>query len=230
MADLRDKLGWIPEPDPIRALEFPKRFARFSMGAAIPSAPFRPRISYRTPILDQIGPSCTGYSLKTKLMGEPVRTNRGLSGLEIYHRANATDEWSPAPHDGSSVRAAMDVALEEGLIASYVWAEGIHDIVQFLGRGGGPVIVGSAWTEGMFDPDPTTGLIRPTGRVAGGHAYCVRRLDMKRGLGWIAQTWGRGWGLNGYAAIQLEDLERLAFDWGGEAATALEVRRGVHHA
>lgn len=227
MSSHDDRFGWRPEPDRVRAIEFPKRFARYPMLAATPDAPFRPRVSYRTPILDQIGPSCVGYSIRTKLDSAPVRTKRGPDGLTIYRVANSRDEWSPTPHDGTSVRAGMDVVLEHGLIEGYNWATSIDDVIQFLGRGGGPVIAGTWWTAGMSDPAPKTGLIRPTGPRQGGHAYCVRRLDFARGLLWIAQTWGRSWGINGYCCIQVEDLEMLVFQQGGEIATAIETRRAA---
>lgn len=35
-----------------------------------------------------------------------------------------------------------------------------------------PLLVGTIWTDGMFDPD-TRGRIAPTGRVAGGHEWIV---------------------------------------------------------
>lgn len=221
---LEERLGWRPEPDHIRAVEMPKRLRRFAMAADIPPVALKNEISYRTPILDQIGPSCVGYSIRTKLDGAPMRTRRGPSGLDIYRIANSRDEWAPTPHDGTSTRAGMDVILEHGLIERYTWAQTIDDAIRFIRSGKGGVIFGTWWYEGMFYPDPKTGLIVPTGRRRGGHAYFVRRFSNRLGVCGIAQTWGRSWSKNGYALIQVEHLERLLNE-DGEAAAAIEVAR-----
>ncbi len=221
--NLEERLGWRPEPDIVRAAEFPKRFARYPMTVAA-DVPLDNEISYRVPILDQIGPSCVGYSIRTKLDGAPIRTTRGPSALTVYETANSRDEWAPTPHDGTSTRAGMDVILEAGLIERYTWAQTIDEALRFIRTGQGSVITGTWWYEGLFYPDPKTGLIKPTGRKRGGHAYCVRRYSERMGAVGLAQTWGVGWGKRGYALMLVEDWERLFLE-DGEIAAAVEVKR-----
>lgn len=45
----------------------------------------------------------------------------------------------------------------------------------------GPVAVGTQWTTGMFAPDKD-GFIHPDGAQAGGHAYVIKGVHMKKGV------------------------------------------------
>ena len=83
----------------------------------------------------------------------------------------------------------------------------------------GPVVLGTDWYAGMYSPNPTTGLIVPTGKVIGGHAYLW--IGIHKGCAVIRNSWGAKWGIGGEALIKLTDL-RTIFKHYGEAAAATE--------
>lgn len=57
-------------------------------------------------------PQCTGFATARQgALHNRVRYN----GSEIYHKAQEIDEWPGVDYEGSSVRAAMDVARDYGL-------------------------------------------------------------------------------------------------------------------
>jgi hypothetical protein len=83
------------------------------------------------------------------------------------------------------------------------------------------VIEGLLSHNSMFFPDPRTGLVKPSGRLAGGHAYlCVGYTRIKGAFRFI-NSWG-DWGQGGRFWMDGEDLDRLLFAEDGEAAAAQE--------
>lgn len=172
-------------------------------------------------MLNQNGfPRCVGYTCKQNLIGAPFRTKRGPSADDIYHMAQLIDEWPGEDYQGTSVNAGMKVLHKLGHIREYRWAYDVETAKNWV-LAVSPVLLGTWWYESMFSPDPKTGLVKPSGRRRGGHAYYWPKIDGKRGLAWIPNTWGADWGLKGWFCIQLEDLDRLIRE-DGEAATAFE--------
>jgi hypothetical protein len=100
------------------------------------------------------------------------------------------------------------MAEGRGLIGEYRWVFGnLAELIKTLGYFG-PVIFGTWWYEGMFYPD-SDGIIRPTGYQAGGHAYLVTGVDLKKKLLRIHNSWGTGWGQGGDAFLGFDDAVRL---------------------
>lgn len=167
---------------------------------------------------------CVGYSHTHWLEDGPVLHERATPPVVnpslVYHEAQKIDEWPGEDYEGTSVRAGAKVLRNLGFISEFRWAMTAQEIaVAVLTIG--PVVFGSAWTYGMFTPD-VDGRIRPTGGVAGGHAYLLNGYDSRTGLFRIKNSWGRSWGINGHAYIHIDDVERLLQD-DGEACLALEV-------
>lgn len=196
--------------------------------------PIPDRRSYRLgPRIDQASLTCpyhdacnrerpfaVGCAWRAWLMAEPARSAAGPPAVELYHEARTLDEWAGELYAGTSVRAGVKALDRLGLVAAYHWAETADDALRWLLAGRGTLVVGSDWYEGMFTPD-ARGLLTPTGRVVGGHAYLLYRADRARGLVGVCPSWGTAWGVNGVALMEVATLDRLLRD-GGEACAAVK--------
>lgn len=211
----------IPQPsDPRlgRIPHFDARSRNYPVRALIPPT-YAPR-SYTWScgiVLNQgnIG-SCVGNSIAHEIAARPVVV-KGVEenfALQIYHRAQQLDPWPGENYEGTSVLAGMQAGKEFGYYAEYRWAFGIEDLILALGYKG-PAVLGIRWDNNMFSPD-ASGIIRPGGGVAGGHAILANGVSLRKQLIRLHNSWGAWWGINGEAFISFEDLRALLAD-GGEA-------------
>lgn len=122
-------------------------------------------------------------------------------------------------YDGTSVRAGAKILKRLGVISEYRWAYTLDDVVQAV-LNLGPVVVGTWWYTDMFMPN-SKGVITATGQKAGGHAYVINGVNVKKRMFRIKNSWGRSWGKNGHAYISFDDFDKLLKDWG-EACMAFE--------
>jgi hypothetical protein len=164
---------------------------------------------------------CVAYAWTHWLKDGPV-THKKLTPNpdEIYHLAQKNDEWDGEDYDGTSVRAGAKVLQDKGLIGSYYWAWDVDTLVHAL-LTAGPVVVGTDWYSDMFSPN-SKGEIKPTGYVAGGHAYVLDGVNKKTGMIRIKNSWGRTWGIKGFAFIKFADMDKL-IKQQGEVCIATEV-------
>lgn len=163
-------------------------------------------------------PECVGHGWAHWLHASPFR--QFLQPHGIYTMAQHLDEWEGTDYDGTSVRAGAKVLQMLGAIGEYRWATQVVPVAKHI-LANGPVVIGVNWYEGMEEPDPGTGLIRPTGEALGGHCACLIGFDGRRGQFKLKNSWGTEWGLGGYAWIGIADLQRL-LDEDGEACCGLE--------
>lgn len=211
------RLGRVPSPADPRDADYP--FAK----ALPPVAP--PTYRYWVPNarLDQRAtPNCVGYASAHLISGSPVRVHgmTNAHGDALYRLCKEVDGY---PGDGTWVRVAASVMRRDGLIAEYLWAQSMDDLVRWV-LTKGPVVVGTAWTDQMFTPD-SRGFIHPEGEIVGGHAYLIDGINVRAGKARLLNSWGPGWGRKGQAWIGLADLESLVFSLNGEAMAATEVAR-----
>lgn len=141
----------------------------------------------------------------------------------IYRAAQRIDEWPGENYNGTSVRAGAKVLQQQGFIRNYFWTRDVNVLANTI-LNTGPVVAGTWWSQGMMQPNRTTGLVRFTGRILGGHAYVINGVDMNRRLFRIKNSWGRHWGLQGRAFISFDDMSRL-MRMQGEICLAEEIRR-----
>ena len=87
------------------------------------------------------------------------------------------------------------------------------------------MVIGIDWTEHMFKPS-RTGVITPTGAVAGGHCILWHGTDVKVGsrrYNVLRNSWGPAWGIGGDCYISDANLKKLLAAQG-EALMAVRVK------
>lgn len=169
----------------------------------------------------QVG-SCTGNASTGLLGTDPYYTDLvkavlaklGVTldesfAVKTYSAATAIDDVPgtyPPEDTGSSGLAVAKVLTSDGLISGYTHVFNFNDLLDALQHH--PVITGTNWYEGMFNPD-ANGIIRISGQVAGGHEYIIDEVDVERQLLGIQNSWGDEWGVKGRAYITFTDFQRL---------------------
>lgn len=166
-----------------------------------------------SPIFDQgnVG-ACTGMALAGWLGSSPHCGDPSMFGINeafwIYALGTYFDAFPghyPEQDTGSSGVGVCKGARAAGMIKAWSTAFTTDELLQALMVG--PVIIGSVWTERMFDPEPN-GEVLPQGSVAGGHEYLCRGWDGTYLL--CDNSWTRGWGpLDGLFKISLPSWEIL---------------------
>ena len=180
-------------------------------------------------VLDQGStPQCVGYAGWGWLAGGPVTNKPEFSPTELYHWAQENDEWPGSDYDGSSTLGLMKALKVIGYIKEYVWAFDAETVVAWI-LAKGPVVVGTNWYTGMFNPD-RKGFLDTSGQIEGGHEYRLVGADRDkvcpdgtRGAVRMVNSWGRGWGSSGRAYISFLTLDKLIKE-DGEAVTAPEIK------
>lgn len=180
--------------------------------------------------------TCTGHAAWHRLVTTPIAMDprKIPSPFDIYRRAVLLDQWSDNDSDatapqaelqaGSSTLGVMKALKEFGLISRYVWCYTAEDVILGVGYHG-PVCIGIAWFESMFQPDGE-GFIHldPASGIAGGHEVLVIGWDQTRGVAEVLNSWGPGFGKNGRFYVAGETLRDLIERYDGEGATATEIR------
>lgn len=201
----------------------------FLLRAAIPAPPpgvvRRSWWAYHTRLDQGATPTCVGHAWAHFLADSPyLHDVSEAQALAIYDGAQHNDEWFGEDYDGTSVRGGAKFLQGEKRIGTYYWAFSLADVVRCL-LAQGPVIVGTNWYEGMFDTVNVDRypFVEIGGDVVGGHAYKLDGVDTERKLVRMKNSWGTGWGRNGFARMSFDTLEQL-LDEDGEACMAVEVR------
>ena len=168
-------------------------------------------------------PQCVAFAWTHWVEDGPV-THPGKAPIvvpsELYTAAQRIDEWPGENYDGTSVRAGAKVLQSLGRISAYHWAWDATTLVDAV-LNLGPVVVGTNWYSGMFYP--VNDVIHATGVIAGGHAYVINGVNLKKGLVRVKNSWGREWGGDGRVWMEIETLEKLIGE-DGEACLATEIK------
>jgi hypothetical protein len=169
-------------------------------------------------------PQCVGYAWAHWLEDGPIEQS-GIPPIippsVIYQNAQKLDEWPGEKYDGTSVRGAVKYLQNVKKVSSYYWGYDLQTLITTV-LNLGPVVVGTNWYEGMFYPN-VKGIIRATGRLAGGHAYVINGVDTTTKMFRIKNSWGRLWGQKGHAYISFVDMQRLIREQG-EICLAKEIK------
>lgn len=172
-------------------------------------------------VLDQGDtPHCVGFGWAQFGNTSPVNDSfANADGDKLYYDAKVID-GEPGAEDGSDVRSGAKAMQQIGRLNAYAFASSFATAKAWVEKNG-PVVLGTDWTDDMFDPDEN-GVIHATGQVAGGHCYLWVGVDEAKQQAEILNSWGASWGVNGRAFIPLAELEQL-YASNGEACTAVEL-------
>lgn len=175
------------------------------------------------PTLDQgnLG-SCTGnaatkclsyqpfwsQSVVQAVIGSDPAANEAYA-VGVYSDATKIDSYPgtyPPNDTGSDGLSVATVLKSRGLISGYQHAFSLEALLTALAEQ--PVIVGTEWRQNMFQPAPD-GRQQITGKVAGGHEYCLDQLDVENERVWMQNSWGDSWGVQGRAYFTWDDMRKL---------------------
>jgi hypothetical protein len=166
--------------------------------------------------------TCVGHGWAHRRNSAPhTDTLTHDDALAIFNRAQTLDSWPGAwpEYDGTSVLAGAKAMRELKMIGAFRWALTLTDILLAVSYEG-PVVMGTWWTEDMFNPN-SSGYVKPTGADAGGHCWIVRGVNTRNRYVTCTNSWGLDWGVNGDFRLTWEDLSAL-LDRDGEACVPTE--------
>jgi len=185
-------------------------------------APVSPDLVWSDPIqLDQGNTNhCVGFGWAGWGDADPVEEKYENADADaIYYECKVID-GEPAQEDGSTVRSGAKAMQNRSRLQSYVFAGSIDEIRQWL-QFHGPVVLGTDWTNDMFQPN-AQGYISPTGPVAGGHCYLALGDLVSEDAVLCENSWGANWGLSGRFKMKWADFQRL-FAAQGEGCAGTEL-------
>jgi hypothetical protein len=229
---MSDKIEKLPEDPRLgrTIVHLDERSRRFMVRGALfdEGAPLRTKTWRRPPAWDQKQTSqCVGFSTVGMIKSQPITSMVPLAARRdakpdvLYHEAQKIDEWQGAEpsYYGTSCLAGAKVAHHRGWIPGYRWCFGLSDTLRTLSHWA-PVLIGINWYDGMFDPDEA-GFVKPSGRLAGGHAVELHGIDHRKEYVVGTNSWGLYWGLKGRFRMEFSVLDRLLRE-DGEAFTVAE--------
>lgn len=134
----------------------------------------------------------------------------------FYHDETVVDPYDgtyPPDDTGSDGLTSGKVTQARGLISGYEHTFSADDALKGLQTR--PACWGTLWKTGMDDVDETTGQVRYTGSIRGGHELCLYGVDVNNQRVWFYQSWG-AWGYqrSGVAWISFDDFESSLKDQG----------------
>jgi hypothetical protein len=202
-----------------RLRSFDPRSRGFGIAERVEDKPIRTRgWSVRHWLNQQTEGACVSFAWHHEALAVPARAvfpSDEAAEQEAFFRYNLmkhVDEWPGVDYDGTSVLAGAKVMRSVGYFDEYRWAFSLDDVLRALSNEG-PVVLGTNWYEGMFDPD-ADGYLRVEGELAGGHAYLLSSHSVGHQRVTVWNSWGRDWGRTGRGYISYDDLERLLHEQG----------------
>jgi hypothetical protein len=163
---------------------------------------------------------CVGFGWAGWVDAAPVEGSyQNADGHALYYECKVID-GEPLAENGSYVRSGALALRTRGRLAAFGFATTTAEIDDWINNHG-PVVVGTSWTNDMFNPD-ANGFVKPTGGVAGGHCYLMLEKVDSDDAYVFQNSWGGSWGQNGRFKMKRSDFGSLLADHG-EACCAAEL-------
>ena len=198
-----------------RRPQFDERSRRFGIAEVSPDKTPRSYSWNGSVVLDQGSEgACVGFGWSHELIARPmvVPGITNATAREVYLAAQRVDEWDGEDYEGTSVLAGAKVVQSLGHMRAYRWGFSLTDLIMGIGYTG-PAVMGLNWYTGMFEPD-SSGYIRATGSIEGGHCICAYSVNIRKGRIGFVNSWGTDWGQGGHCWMTFEDVDRLLHEQG----------------
>jgi len=134
--------------------------------------------------------------------------------MKLYSLATTLDDQPgsyPPTDTGSSGLAVAKAGVKLGYFKAYNHAFGFDHFTAALQLQ--PVIVGTAWLDGMMQTD-ANGVLSVKGNVAGGHEYLALGVDYDAQQITFLNSWGPSWGAGGRFKVSFTDFSYLLSQQG----------------
>lgn len=206
--------GWTPTPTPAPT------------PTPTPTPPQNVNWGLTDPILDQGNTGhCGGFGGCQWGNTLPVDDHYANSdGHALYYEAVSIG-GAPGSEDGVETRWVAQALQARSRLATYGFAKTTAEITDWL-RTKGPVMVGTDWSNDMFNPD-ANGYVVPTGGVAGGHFYVLlaHQPEEPQEAYMAVNSWGSSWGLDGFFRITVAHFGTLlkGLSYPGDAIVSPEL-------
>lgn len=161
---------------------------------------------------------CVGFGWTAWADALPVEANyQNADAHALYYECKVID-GEPLAENGSYVRSGALALRNRGRLSAFAFARNTNEIDDWINNHG-PVVVGTTWTDDMFNPD-AKGYVKPTGAVAGGHCYVMLEKVDAEDAYVFQNSWGASWGLNGRFRMKRSDFGSLLADFGDACCAA----------
>ncbi|QPB09758.1 hypothetical protein CPT_Shaeky_085 [Streptomyces phage Shaeky] len=196
----------------IRAVQWQRRIPIFDQGALGSCTGNALAGVLGTDSVDRVGTS--SVSVKADPYGVFAAGTYTLNesfAVRLYSLNTRVDSFAgtyPPQDTGSNGLASVKAAQSLGLLSGYTHAFSVAALQTALMSG--PVLWGTLWLQSMFETD-SSGFVRvdPSSGSAGGHQLVISGYDPARDVYTVQNSWGLGWGNNGFGRVQGSDMAWL---------------------
>lgn len=140
-------------------------------------------------------------------------------GHKFYYQCKVFD-GEPNEENGSTSRSLAKTLKSAGRLNTYAFAATIDEAIQWI-MTNGPVLFGTDWYTGMFEPN-SRGFVEPTGNIEGGHMYLAIGYNPLTEVIEYLNSWSDMWGLDGRFYMHKRDAVKV-FANQGEGLVAVEL-------
>lgn len=161
------------------------------------------------PRLDQgSNGACIGYGCAHWFAADPMPQKVDAdTAITFYHGAQDNDVWPGSNYSGTTPTGLMRFLQKLGVIGTYRWIVTFDELVSTISLHG-PVMIGSQWREGCFEPD-RSGFIKFDGPSQGGHFLTIDEVNFEQGYIGFIQSWGSSHGQGGRVFMRFADVESM---------------------
>lgn len=224
-------LGRLYAPDPRdRAHELtPKSMIEIPRGVI-----GRRKLPWRLgPILDQGTTSeCVIFTAAQLMQSAPFIHALGWERsrfTQVYLESQKHDEFPGENYNGTSMRGAMKVLTDLGLIREYLWCYDEDTAREYLVTRG-MMGFGTDWFAGMNTPSAKGAYVEPEGSWQGGHEYTMRWYYNSKHRKYpdsyeFVNSWGPDYGDRGLFRMKADSVRHLWLQRNGDLVSPIETFR-----